>query len=117
MIANLKDFTIGVLGSLFATFLTTYTFQFIKLGKAFNFKAFLNIVINYKFLIYWILLLICIIMIRWFIRNTIDKLQTPFPMIMGFGGDYDLEFKGEAYGFNWISKAYIEVKIRLRMRY
>ena len=36
MIANLKDFTIGVLGSLFATFLTTYTFQFpIKLWESF----------------------------------------------------------------------------------
>lgn len=101
MIANLKDFTIGILASLFATFLTTYAFQFIQLGKDFDFKEFYNIIINYTFLMYWISLLIFIITIRLFIRNGIDKLQTPYPMVMNIGNNYDLEFEGEGYGFKW----------------
>jgi hypothetical protein len=105
---NLKDFTIGVLASLFATFLTTYAFNLILLGKSLNLSEFLNLVINYKVLIYWILLLILIIMIRWFIRTRIDKLQTPYPMVMSIGSHYDLEFSGEGYGFKW--KIYADAK-------
>ncbi|MCM3718100.1 hypothetical protein [Fictibacillus phosphorivorans] len=101
MIGNLRDFTIGVLASLFATFITTYAFHVIHLGEAFNFKEFLKIVINYKVLLYWILLLILLLLLRLFIRNRIDNLQAPYPMVMSIGNNYDLEFEGEGYGFKW----------------
>lgn len=101
MNAFFKDFAIGVTASLFATFLTTYAFQFIQVGRAFNMGEFLGIITNYTFLLYWMILLIFFILIRRFIRNRIDNLQTPFPMVIGIGSNYDLESDGEGYGFKW----------------
>lgn len=103
----IKDFTIGVLASLFATFLTSFALLFIQLGKSFNFTEFLNIVINYKFLLYWIALLIFIIMLRWFIRNRIDHLQTPYPSAISIGSNFDAESEVEGHGFKWRVYVYI----------
>ncbi|MEJ9227512.1 hypothetical protein [Priestia aryabhattai] len=101
MITSIKDFFIGVLGSLFATFLTTYVFQFIKLGETFNFKTFLDMIVTYKFLIYWILLLLIVLIIRKYIRKKIDSIQTPYPSVISVASSYDLESEAEAYGFKW----------------
>jgi len=101
IISNLKDFTIGVIASLFASFITTYAFQFIQLGKDFELREFLNTIINYRFFIYWGLLLIVFIMIRWFIKKKIEQSQTPYPMVMSIGSNYDLESEVEGYGFKW----------------
>lgn len=98
---HLKDFTIGVLASLFATFITTYTVNIVLIGKVINLSAFFDLIINYKFLIYWMLFLFFILIIRWFIRKKIFNMQTPFPMVIGIGGHYELEFEGEAFGFKW----------------
>lgn len=101
MISSFKDFTIGVIASLFASFLTTYAIQFVQLGKDFKLKGFLNTIINYRFFIYWGLLLIVFIIARWFIRKKIEQSQTPYPMIMSIGSNYDLEGDVEGYGFKW----------------
>ncbi|WP_042141886.1 hypothetical protein [Paucisalibacillus sp. EB02] len=110
MIDKFKDFIISVLASLVATFLTTYAYHFIQIGIALDFRGFINIVINYTYLVYWILLLLLVIMVRWFIRTRIDKLQTPYPMVMSIGSHYDLEYSGEGYGFKW--KIYAHAKRR-----
>lgn len=101
IISGFKNFTIGVIASLFASFITTYAFQFIQLGKEFKVREFLNTIINYRFLIYWGLLLIVFIMIRWFVRRKIEQSQTPYPMVMSIGSNYDLEGEVEGYGFKW----------------
>ncbi|MFO1442051.1 hypothetical protein KDN24_02195 [Bacillus sp. Bva_UNVM-123] len=110
MIKYLKDFTIGVLASLFATLLTTYAVNIVLLGKALNLVEFSRVVVDYKFVVYWILLLIFIMVIRWFIRTRIDKLQAVYPMVMSIGSHYDLEYSGEGYGFKW--KIYADAKRR-----
>lgn len=110
MYKNIKDFTIGVLASLSATFLTTYAVNIILFDKAINLTGLVNLILDYKFLFYWMLFLIFIIIIRWFIRKQIFNLQTPFPMVIGFGGHYELEFEGESYGFKW--KVYANPKRR-----
>lgn len=101
IISKLKDFTIGVVASLFASFVTTYAFQFIQFGKNFKLKEFFDIVINYKFLVYWGLLLIAFIIIRWFIRKKIEQSQTPYPIVIGIGSNYEVEGEFEGYGFKW----------------
>ncbi|AIF42414.1 hypothetical protein [Virgibacillus sp. SK37] len=108
MIDKFKDFIISVLASLVATFLTTYAYHFIQIGKALDFRGFINIVINYTYLVYWILLLLLVIIVRWFIRTRIDKLQIPYPMVRSIGSRYDLEYSGEGYGFKW--KIYADTK-------
>ncbi|WP_246202591.1 hypothetical protein [Virgibacillus doumboii] len=100
-ISSLKDFTIGVLASLFASFITTYAFQFLQFGKDLNLKEFSNAIINYKFIIYWGLLLIAFILIRQLVRKKIEQLQTPYPMVVSIGDNYDLEGEVGGYGFNW----------------
>lgn len=47
---NIKDFTIGVLASLSATFLTTYAVNIILFGKAINLSGLINLILDYKFL-------------------------------------------------------------------
>ncbi|EOQ54503.1 hypothetical protein IAY_07216, partial [Bacillus cereus TIAC219] len=69
MVADIKNFTIGVLGSLFATFLTTYIIHFEQFKGSFNVKEIWNIVANYTFLIYWIIALIILIITRRIIRG------------------------------------------------
>ncbi|MEB9673580.1 hypothetical protein, partial [Bacillus anthracis] len=108
MVADIKNFTIGVLGSLFATFLTTYIIHFEQFKGSFNFKEIWTIVINYTFLIYWMAVLILLIMARRIIRSRIDKSQTPYPMVLSIGGFHDAEFNAEGHGFKW--KAYADVK-------
>jgi len=100
-ISSIKNFIIGVIASLFATFITTYAFQFIQLGKDFNLRGFLNAIINYRFFIYWGSLLIAFLMIRWFIRKKIGQLQASYPMVMSLGNNYDLEGDAEEHGFKW----------------
>lgn len=99
-ISSLKDFIIGLIASLFASFISTYAYQFIQLGKDLNLKEFLNAIINYRFFIYWGLLLIVFLMIRWFIRKKIEQLQTPYPMVISIGSNYNLEGEAEGHGFN-----------------
>ncbi|PIC67277.1 hypothetical protein CSV71_05840 [Sporosarcina sp. P21c] len=110
MISSFKDFTIGVIASLFASFLTTYALQFIQLGKEFKLKEFLTTIVNYRFFIYWGLLLVVFILIRWFIRKKIEQLQMPYPMVNSIGGNYDLEADVEGYGFKWRVHAYVRRK-------
>jgi len=108
MVTDIKNFIIGVLGSLFATFLTTYIIHFEQFEGSFNFKEIWSIVINYTFLIYWMAALLLLIMVRRFIRNRIDKSQTPYPMVLSIGGFHEAEFNAEGHGFKW--KAYADVK-------
>lgn len=100
-ISSLKDFTIGVLASWFASFITTYAFQFFQFGKNLNLKELSIAIINYKFIIYWGLLFTSFILIRRFIRKKIEHLQTSYPMVIGIGNNYDLEGEVEGYGFKW----------------
>lgn len=97
----IKDLIVGIIASLIASIITTYVFQFIQLGKDLKLKEFSNIIINYKFFIYWGLLLIFFIMIRRFIFKKIEESQTPYPMVRSILSSYDIEGEAESYGFKW----------------
>lgn len=67
------------------------------------------IIEKYSFLINWIIFFVSLILIRWFIRKTIEKLQTPAPSWFGTG-NYDKEIYKEINGFNWMVHANIRYK-------
>lgn len=108
MVKSIKDFTIGVFASLFATFLTTYFTNPISLGSVTDPKELKTLIINYKFTICWILFFILFSLLRMLARKRIDKLQAPYPMVAFIGNNHDISFEAKLHGFKW--KAFADVK-------
>ncbi|MED2985150.1 hypothetical protein P4311_27800 [Bacillus thuringiensis] len=107
MIKNIKDFCIGVAASLFATFLTSYSSYFIKLDGNITPKDLVGVLVDYKFVIYWIIFFIVITSLRRFNIRRIDKLQAAYPSIAFLGNEYDMRSDTTAFGFNW--KGYADI--------
>ncbi|OQR57629.1 hypothetical protein [Bacillus sp. CDB3] len=113
MIKSMKDFTIGVSASLFATFLTTYFTSPIDLKSITDLKELKALIVNYKFPIYWSVFFILFSLLRIYVRRRIDKLQTPLPMVAFIGNSHDMKFKADYQGFKW--EAFVDIKQRDRI--
>lgn len=101
VISSLKNFFISFISSLVASLVTTYALQIIQLGRNIELKKFLHIIINFKFILLWALLLILILLLRKYIFYKIEKLQTPYPMVRSVLSSYDIESGAEGFGFKW----------------
>ena len=111
MKGSLRDFSIGVCGSLFASFLITVGTYFIKVDTDSTFFEYLiKTIVELKFAMDWILILLSIMLLRWIIRSRIDKLQAPFPMVFSIGRYHDLKYQCQFYGFKW--DVYANIKHR-----
>ncbi|MEK4444304.1 hypothetical protein [Niallia sp. FSL K6-0077] len=99
---NLRDFFIGVCGSLFASFLLTITAYFVEVDSGGTFFEYLiKTIVEFKFIVYWLLFLLGIMLLRRVIRSRIDKLQAPYPMVFSIAAFHDMKFKYQFYGFKW----------------
>ncbi|CAH2464427.1 MULTISPECIES: hypothetical protein [Bacillus cereus group] len=106
MTNRLKELGLGVMASLIASYLFPL-FPQIEIGK--DSKGLELMIEKYSFLINWIMFFVLLIVVRWFIRKTIEKLQTPAPRWFG-ARNYDKEIYKEIHGFNWMIHADIRHK-------
>lgn len=111
MKGTLRDFFIGVCGSLFASFILTIAAYFIEVDSGGTyFEYLIKTIVEFKFIVYWLLFLLGIMLLRWFIRSRIDKLQAPSPLIFSFGGTHDIGFKYQFQGFKWEVYGFVKRK-------
>lgn len=98
---TIKDLILSIVASLIASFLWNYitiSFQIKALSRIDQFLGLLN---TYKFIGYWFVFLLFVLIVRHIIRQKIDRKQEANPMVFSIPFNYD--FKGEVKyeGFLW----------------
>lgn len=110
----LKDLILGIIASLIASLIWNYVTISLQIKAFSRIEQFLEMINAYQFIGYWFSFLVLMVIVRHFIRNRIDKLQEPFPMV--FSIPYSHDFKGEVKyeGFLWKVKGDIKSSLLRR---
>ncbi|WP_182103194.1 hypothetical protein [Niallia taxi] len=113
MKGSFRDFCIGVCGSLFATFILTIGSFFIKIDPSSTFIEYLiRTIVELKFVMYWVLFWLGVMLLRWVIRNRIDKLQASYPSAFSISYYHEIDHPVEAYDMKWNIKGNVKQRER-----
>ena len=98
---KIKNGTLNIIYSLIASFIWNYATTLLQIKNFPKIDQLLELISTNKFIVYWLVFLVLILIIRHFIRNKIEQKQEPYSTIFSMPYNYDFKGETEYEGFLW----------------